>query len=660
MVALAAHTTFTTSVRTSCPPNFSGERFDASPRHRISVFAAGTSFVSVFAKRIVTMLGRPESVEPIMPLQEALDVMVPPDEALHLRIRSLCAIGQGRLVEEVPPDGLRCKTLVVTCVPAEKRKGKQAKTKAVLVVLLVERRLSIPKLKQVLANNGLKPEGLASPEEAERVVGCSMGIVPPVCIEPKPPMVLDSQLFQAGAGKLVLGAAHQELHLLMSGRELLLETEGSVADISMDTADAVEAEPSHFPLRAAEGNVVHVVALVAAVRRLSRQLLFADLLPAGMTRDGERSIWLSPDGSGKLVRLQLLLGRSLAERVGGEGLAQVIRRLRPQQLIYVAGRLQLEELGEQCGKHAPSAPHEVRKIREAQLNNGIVDMVAEQIRILEEVHVPSQESEGSARKVGVKKAEAKASEADQPTLPLSLPGSAVHLVVDDTSLRLLEGVLRERLSGSADVDPESNDEAITPLLPILGLDAEWQPNTSQGIALFQMAFRRSVFLLDMVVLQDSPALRPRVAEVIRSALEAEHLYKVGFGLEVDVQRLAAVMPEISTAQMLIDLRDVTRAAFPEERRPAPNLSGLVKEVFGLPLDKTCQVSDWQLRPLMQEQLDYAAQDAHICVRLFDSLCYNHATLATQALQPLLSDMARTWHKPDKGMSNGVEKRHMAA
>ena len=43
---------------------------------------------------------------------------------------------------------------------------------------------------------------------------------------------------------------------------------------------------AHLP-----GNVVHVVALVAAVRRLSRQLLFADLLPAGMTRDGERSIW---------------------------------------------------------------------------------------------------------------------------------------------------------------------------------------------------------------------------------------------------------------------------------------------------------------------------------------------------------------------------------
>jgi hypothetical protein len=29
----------------------------------------------------------------------------------------------------------------------------------------------------------------------------------------------------------------------------------------------------------------------------------------------------------------------------------------------------------------------------------------------------------------------------------------------------------------------------------------------------------------MVVLQDAPALRPRVAEVIRAALEAEQLYK---------------------------------------------------------------------------------------------------------------------------------------
>ena len=55
-------------------------------------------------------------------------------------------------------------------------------------------------------------------------------------------------------------------------------------------------------------------------------------------------------------------------------------------------------------------------------------------------------------------------------------------------------------------------------------------------------------------------------------------------------------------------------------RPS-SLSALSQTVFGRPLDKTWQVSDWEQRPLRQAQLDYAAQDAHVCVRLFDS-CLN--------------------------------------
>ena len=103
----------------------------------------------------------------------------------------------------------------------------------------------------------------------------------------------------------------------------------------------------------------------------------------------------------------------------------------------MAGRLQLEEPGEQCGKVRPSAPQEVRKIREAQLENGIVDMVAEQIRVLEEAHMPSPA--GSARKVGSKKAVL-----EGPSLELALPTSAVHVVADEDGLKILERVLRER------------------------------------------------------------------------------------------------------------------------------------------------------------------------------------------------------------------------
>ena len=46
-----------------------------------------------------------------------------------------------------------------------------------------------------------------------------------------------------------------------------------------------------------------------------------------------------------------------------------------------------------------------------------------------------------------------------------------------------------RLSGSADMELQG----LTPLVPVMGLDAEWRPNTD-GLALFQVAFRRSVRL----------------------------------------------------------------------------------------------------------------------------------------------------------------------
>ncbi|CAE7620246.1 mut-7, partial [Symbiodinium pilosum] len=157
---------------------------------------------------------------------------------------------------------------------------------------------------------------------------------------------------------------------------------------------------------------------------------------------------------------------------------------------------------EQFGRATPSAPEEVRRKREAQFNNGIVDMVAEQIRILEEVHVPSQQDVGTARKVGAKKSEVPPAP-DEPTLALAIP-NAVHLVAEASGLQKLENVLRERLSGSADL-PDSDSEqphasTVTPLLPIVGIDAEWRPKSPTGIALLQLSFRRSVFLLDMVAL----------------------------------------------------------------------------------------------------------------------------------------------------------------
>ena len=58
-----------------------------------------------------------------------------------------------------------------------------------------------------------------------------------------------------------------------------------------------------------------------------------------------------------------------------------------------------------------------------------------------------------------------------------------------SQLLLFSFISHARLTGSADLELQG----VTPLVPVMGLDAEWRPNTD-GLALFQVAFRRSVRL----------------------------------------------------------------------------------------------------------------------------------------------------------------------
>ena len=58
------------------------------------------------------------------------------------------------------------------------------------------------------------------------------------------------------------------------------------------------------------------------------------------------------------------------------------------------------------------------------------------------------------------------------------------------------------------------------------------------------------------------------------------------------------------------------------------LAGLTEALFNKRLDKKYQVSDWSKRPLLEEQIKYAALDALICVKIYKEL----QLLAIQAEQ----------------------------
>ncbi len=59
-----------------------------------------------------------------------------------------------------------------------------------------------------------------------------------------------------------------------------------------------------------------------------------------------------------------------------------------------------------------------------------------------------------------------------------------------------------------------------------------------------------------------------------------------------------------------------------------SLSSLCCNVIGMQLNKLMQVSDWQQRPLSEDQIAYAALDAFILTLLFDLIAskYNMQTI----------------------------------
>ena len=55
----------------------------------------------------------------------------------------------------------------------------------------------------------------------------------------------------------------------------------------------------------------------------------------------------------------------------------------------------------------------------------------------------------------------------------------------------------------------------------------------------------------------------------------------------------------------------------------------IQAVLGKPLDKSVTCSDWELRPLSERQILYAANDAHCCVRIWEALREQHGADAVQ-------------------------------
>ena len=143
---------------------------------------------------------------------------------------------------------------------------------------------------------------------------------------------------------------------------------------------------------------------------------------------------------------------------------------------------------------------------------------------------------------------------------------------------------------------------------VVGLDTEtfWdRPSNRSSVSLVQIAPAGGEILVADVLATGIEPLRP--------ALESPELLMVAHNARFDQMVLSGAGVQ---AAGLIDTLQMARMTL---RLPSYSLAAVVEHLFGLPLDKTYQTSNWRRRPLSKAQVSYAALDALIVLRVYDEL-----------------------------------------
>jgi ribonuclease D len=146
-------------------------------------------------------------------------------------------------------------------------------------------------------------------------------------------------------------------------------------------------------------------------------------------------------------------------------------------------------------------------------------------------------------------------------------------------------------------------------MDVLGFDTESKPTflkgeVSTGPHLVQLATDDHAYLFQIGA---APAV-----EVLKSVLESTAILKVGFGLADDVKRLRSKLG-IESANVL----DLSTALRKNERNTL-GAKTAVARFFGQRLQKSKKITttNWALPRLSEKQILYAADDAHVALRIY--------------------------------------------
>ncbi|TMW58522.1 hypothetical protein Poli38472_010081 [Pythium oligandrum] len=140
------------------------------------------------------------------------------------------------------------------------------------------------------------------------------------------------------------------------------------------------------------------------------------------------------------------------------------------------------------------------------------------------------------------------------------------------------------------------------------IDEEVSVGADEGVSVYQLSIGNITYIVDVQTLGEEAAAP---LEMIWS--DPSLFFLVGFCVSGDLRRLHHSFPSVlgkrSESPLLVELKQM--ALYRQLPASKWGLSQLYETCFGEQLDKEQQCSDWALRPLSTQQLEYAAMDAFV-------------------------------------------------
>jgi RNA polymerase sigma factor for flagellar operon FliA len=148
---------------------------------------------------------------------------------------------------------------------------------------------------------------------------------------------------------------------------------------------------------------------------------------------------------------------------------------------------------------------------------------------------------------------------------------------------------------------------------VIGFDTESKPTfakgeVSTGPHLVQLATDQMAYLFQTA----TPAANATALTVLKPVLESDRILKVGFGLGDDMRRLRTKLG--IEPRNVLDLSTALRRG----ERNSLGAKSAVARFFGQRLQKSRRITttNWAMPRLSEKQVLYAADDAHVALRIY--------------------------------------------